>query len=197
MNCSRIVYSRSQFASRGRGGGGAPGKLRDVPVCVRQMCGQMGHIWMLCVLGHICPSSSCSPMEREMAEGRSKKREIPSLHRRCKWSRTTPSPRWPGCPGTSEAAVPKDRGDEVLLILFVLFTRFRSKMTAAGFTISGKDHPICPVMLGDARLAAVMAEDMLNRGEPGRELWAQTRASREGTASGGTTTVLPPEDVPA
>ncbi|XP_010180339.1 PREDICTED: 2-amino-3-ketobutyrate coenzyme A ligase, mitochondrial [Mesitornis unicolor] len=42
--------------------------------------------------------------------------------------------------------------------------RFRSKMTAAGFTISGNDHPICPVMLGDARLAAVMAEDMLNRG---------------------------------
>ncbi|NXT21835.1 KBL protein, partial [Syrrhaptes paradoxus] len=42
--------------------------------------------------------------------------------------------------------------------------RFRSKMTAAGFTISGKEHPICPVMLGDARLAAVMAEDMLNRG---------------------------------
>lgn len=55
--------------------GGAPGKLRDVPVCVRQMCGQMGHIWMLCVLGHICPSSSCSPMEREMAEGLSKKRD--------------------------------------------------------------------------------------------------------------------------
>uniref|UniRef100_A0A8B9Z828 Aminotransferase class I/classII large domain-containing protein n=1 Tax=Buteo japonicus TaxID=224669 RepID=A0A8B9Z828_9AVES len=92
------------------------------------------------------------------------KREIPSLHRRCKWTRTTPSPRWPGCPGASEAAVPKDRGDEVLLILCILFTRFRSKMTAAGFTISGKDHPICPVMLGDARLAAVMAEDMLNRG---------------------------------
>ncbi|KAK2544123.1 2-amino-3-ketobutyrate coenzyme A ligase, mitochondrial [Columba livia] len=42
--------------------------------------------------------------------------------------------------------------------------RFRSKMTAAGFTISGKDHPICPVMLGDAQLAAVMAEDMLDRG---------------------------------
>ncbi|XP_071278933.1 2-amino-3-ketobutyrate coenzyme A ligase, mitochondrial isoform X2 [Agelaius tricolor] len=42
--------------------------------------------------------------------------------------------------------------------------RFRSKMTTAGFTISGKDHPICPVMLGDARLASVMAEDMLNRG---------------------------------
>ena len=34
----------------------------------------------------------------------------------------------------------------------------------AGFTISGKDHPISPVMLGDARLAAVMADDMLQRG---------------------------------
>lgn len=58
-------------------------------------------------------------------------------------------------------------------------------MTAAGFTISGKDHPICPVMLGDARLASVMAEDMLNRGEPGRELWMQTYALREWTASRG------------
>lgn len=63
-------------------------------------------------------------------------------------------------------------------------------MTAAGFTISGKDHPICPVMLGDARLAAVMAEDMLNRGELGRELWMQAHALKEGTASGGATTIL-------
>ncbi|XP_060632999.2 2-amino-3-ketobutyrate coenzyme A ligase, mitochondrial [Anolis sagrei] len=43
-------------------------------------------------------------------------------------------------------------------------TRFRSKMAAAGFTISGNDHPICPVMLGDARLASGMADDMLKRG---------------------------------
>ncbi|CAJ0920081.1 unnamed protein product [Ranitomeya imitator] len=42
-------------------------------------------------------------------------------------------------------------------------TRFRTKMTAAGFTISGKDHPICPVMLGDARLASSMADEMLDR----------------------------------
>ncbi|XP_068938214.1 2-amino-3-ketobutyrate coenzyme A ligase, mitochondrial [Petaurus breviceps papuanus] len=42
--------------------------------------------------------------------------------------------------------------------------RFRSKMETAGFTISGREHPICPVMLGDARLASVMAEDMLKRG---------------------------------
>ncbi|XP_038612253.1 2-amino-3-ketobutyrate coenzyme A ligase, mitochondrial [Tachyglossus aculeatus] len=42
--------------------------------------------------------------------------------------------------------------------------RFRSKMEAAGFTISGGEHPICPVMLGDARLASVMADEMLNKG---------------------------------
>ncbi|XP_078388172.1 2-amino-3-ketobutyrate coenzyme A ligase, mitochondrial [Cetorhinus maximus] len=42
--------------------------------------------------------------------------------------------------------------------------RFRSQMTAAGFTIGGMDHPICPVMLGDARLASTIAEDMLKRG---------------------------------
>ncbi|XP_033827217.1 2-amino-3-ketobutyrate coenzyme A ligase, mitochondrial [Periophthalmus magnuspinnatus] len=42
--------------------------------------------------------------------------------------------------------------------------RFRNKMTAAGFTIAGTAHPICPVMLGDARLASVMADDMLKLG---------------------------------
>ncbi|KAJ8345113.1 hypothetical protein SKAU_G00293060 [Synaphobranchus kaupii] len=42
--------------------------------------------------------------------------------------------------------------------------RFRNSMTAAGFTISGKAHPICPVMLGDARLASLMADDMLKLG---------------------------------
>lgn len=38
-------------------------------------------------------------------------------------------------------------------------------MTKAGFTIGGSAHPICPVMLGDARLASVMADDMLKLGE--------------------------------
>ncbi|XP_028671417.2 2-amino-3-ketobutyrate coenzyme A ligase, mitochondrial [Erpetoichthys calabaricus] len=42
--------------------------------------------------------------------------------------------------------------------------RFRSEMQAAGFTIGGADHPICPVMLGDARLASLMADDMLKKG---------------------------------
>merc|ERR1712156_982597 len=43
-------------------------------------------------------------------------------------------------------------------------TRFRQNMTAAGFTMAGEDHPICPVMLGDAQLASDMADDMLERG---------------------------------
>ena len=42
--------------------------------------------------------------------------------------------------------------------------RFRSRMTGAGFKISGKNHPISPVMLGDAKLASQMADDMLQRG---------------------------------
>merc|ERR1711976_1021300 len=41
---------------------------------------------------------------------------------------------------------------------------FREGMTKAGFTISGEDHPICPVMIGDAALATQMADDMLARG---------------------------------
>ncbi|MFT7258606.1 MAG: glycine C-acetyltransferase [Glaciecola sp.] len=41
---------------------------------------------------------------------------------------------------------------------------FRTRMEAAGFTLSGKDHAIIPVMLGDAKLASEMADKMLARG---------------------------------
>lgn len=41
--------------------------------------------------------------------------------------------------------------------------RFRSQMTEAGFTIAGDNHPICPVMLGDARLASQFADAMLGK----------------------------------
>ncbi len=41
---------------------------------------------------------------------------------------------------------------------------FRAEMEKLGFTLRGKDHPICPVMLGDARLAALMADDLLQEG---------------------------------
>jgi len=43
-------------------------------------------------------------------------------------------------------------------------TRFREAMTSAGFTISGDNHPISPVMLGDAKLASDFADAMLEQG---------------------------------
>lgn len=42
--------------------------------------------------------------------------------------------------------------------------RFRDAMAAAGFTIKPGTHPIVPVMLGDARLAATMASELLELG---------------------------------
>ena len=42
--------------------------------------------------------------------------------------------------------------------------RFRSKMKAAGFSLSGETHPIVPVMLGDAKLASEFADEMLEQG---------------------------------
>ena len=41
---------------------------------------------------------------------------------------------------------------------------FRARMTEAGFRLSGADHPIVPVMIGDAALAAQVAEAMLAEG---------------------------------
>lgn len=41
---------------------------------------------------------------------------------------------------------------------------FRSRMQALGFTLVPGDHPIIPVMLGDAKLASAMAEEMLKEG---------------------------------
>lgn len=41
---------------------------------------------------------------------------------------------------------------------------FRKRMTEAGFKLKGVDHPIAPVMLGDARLASEMADDLLKLG---------------------------------
>jgi glycine C-acetyltransferase len=42
--------------------------------------------------------------------------------------------------------------------------RFRSGMTAAGFTLAGNGHPIIPVMLGDATVATDMADRLLGLG---------------------------------
>jgi glycine C-acetyltransferase len=42
--------------------------------------------------------------------------------------------------------------------------RFRAGMEAAGFRLLPGEHPIIPVMLGDARLAGAMAERLLAEG---------------------------------
>jgi glycine C-acetyltransferase len=43
-------------------------------------------------------------------------------------------------------------------------TYFRSKMTERGFALKPGEHPIIPIMLGDARLATEMADKLLRRG---------------------------------
>ena len=42
--------------------------------------------------------------------------------------------------------------------------RFRTGMTIAGFTLVGADHPIIPVMIGDAKVAGEMARRLLELG---------------------------------
>jgi glycine C-acetyltransferase len=48
--------------------------------------------------------------------------------------------------------------------LFANTKRFRERMTANGFQILPGEHPIVPVMLGDAALATRMADALLKRG---------------------------------
>jgi glycine C-acetyltransferase len=55
-------------------------------------------------------------------------------------------------------------GDELRANLRRNTAHFRARMTAAGFTIVAGEHPIAPVMLGDAALAAKFAEKLLERG---------------------------------
>ena len=42
--------------------------------------------------------------------------------------------------------------------------RFRSRMTELGFDVLPGDHPIAPIMFGDAALAGRTADAMLERG---------------------------------
>lgn len=43
-------------------------------------------------------------------------------------------------------------------------TYFRESLQKAGFELAGRDHPIIPVMVGDAALATEMADRLLKRG---------------------------------
>lgn len=40
---------------------------------------------------------------------------------------------------------------------------FREGLKAAGLTVNGDDHPICPVMVGEAPLAVELATDLLSK----------------------------------
>jgi glycine C-acetyltransferase len=42
--------------------------------------------------------------------------------------------------------------------------RFRTGLTTAGLTLGAGEHPIIPILLGDAALASTMAERLLTRG---------------------------------
>ncbi|WDE05578.1 glycine C-acetyltransferase [Thalassomonas viridans] len=55
-------------------------------------------------------------------------------------------------------------GDDLRQQLKTNATYFREQMEAAGFTCAGADHAIIPVMLGDAKIAAEMANRLLSEG---------------------------------
>ncbi|MED5526120.1 glycine C-acetyltransferase [Gallaecimonas pentaromativorans] len=55
-------------------------------------------------------------------------------------------------------------GSELRQKLWENSAYFRERMSAAGFTLAGKDHAIIPVMLGDAKLAKAFADKMLEKG---------------------------------
>ncbi|KFZ27980.1 MULTISPECIES: glycine C-acetyltransferase [Pseudidiomarina] len=57
-----------------------------------------------------------------------------------------------------------EQGDELRQQLWDNAAFFRSEMTKAGFTLSGADHAIIPVMIGDAKLASEMADRLLQEG---------------------------------
>ncbi len=57
-----------------------------------------------------------------------------------------------------------EEGDKLREQLFANAARFRAAMAKAGFTLLPGEHPITPVMLGDAKLAQDMAARMLQLG---------------------------------
>ena len=57
-----------------------------------------------------------------------------------------------------------ENGSDLRARLWKNAGRFRDGMTKAGFTLAGADHPIIPVMLGEASVAGEMAERMMAKG---------------------------------
>ncbi|MHB8423819.1 MAG: glycine C-acetyltransferase [Gammaproteobacteria bacterium] len=57
-----------------------------------------------------------------------------------------------------------ENGDALRQKLHDNSTYFRAGMRQLGFTLAGAGHPIIPVMLGDAKLARTMADELLQEG---------------------------------
>ena len=57
-----------------------------------------------------------------------------------------------------------ENGDELRSRLRENSVYFREKMTTLGFELLPGEHPIIPVMLGDAKLASSMADQLLENG---------------------------------
>ncbi len=57
-----------------------------------------------------------------------------------------------------------ENGDKLREKLFANAKRFRTNMTKAGFNLLPGEHPIIPVMLGEAKLAQEMAAKLFERG---------------------------------
>jgi glycine C-acetyltransferase len=57
-----------------------------------------------------------------------------------------------------------EAGDELRTRLLENSGYFRQRLQAAGFRLAGADHPIIPVLIGDAALSARMAERLLEEG---------------------------------
>ena len=57
-----------------------------------------------------------------------------------------------------------EEGDHLRARLFENARRFRARMSAAGFNLLPGEHPIIPVMLGEAKLAQDMAAKLYDRG---------------------------------
>jgi glycine C-acetyltransferase len=71
----------------------------------------------------------------------------------------------PALLGATLAAIDiAENGDDLRARLFENARRFRQAMTAAGFDLLPGEHPIIPVMLGEARLAQDMAAAMFDEG---------------------------------
>ena len=73
------------------------------------------------------------------------------------------------CPSIAAASMEvfhllKQEGEALRIKLLSNANYFRKKMTALGFELTGKDHPIIPVLLGDARLTQTFAKKMLEEG---------------------------------